>query len=68
MKLFKVSKLRKLPRKYEENFKKIWEKLRNSEKKIGERLRKFLENFTLNLGKSGENLWNFKINSENVWK
>ncbi len=34
--------------------------------KIGEMLRKFLGNFTLNLGKSVENLWNFKINFENV--
>ncbi len=31
-----------------------------------ERLRKFLENFALQLKKAVENLWNFKINFENV--
>ncbi len=34
-------------------------------KKIGKRLKQFLGNFTLNL-ESVENLWNFKINFENV--
>ncbi len=36
------------------------------QKKIGERLRKFLGNFKLIWGKFEENLWNFKISSENV--
>ncbi len=31
-------------------------------------LGKFLENFTLHLGKAVENLWNFKINFVNVFK
>ncbi len=51
--------------KFKENSRKItkfW-------KKIGETLRKFLGNFTLNSGgKSEENLWNFKINFENIGK
>ncbi len=49
--LISRSKLRKLPRRYEENFTKIWEKLQNTEKKIGERLKKFFANFSLSLRK-----------------
>ncbi len=45
---------------------KIGEKLQNSVKKIQERLGKFLETFTLHLGKAVENLWNIKINFVNV--
>ncbi len=36
------------------------------QKKISKELRKLLGNFTLNLGMSIENMWNFKMNLENV--
>ncbi len=37
-------------------------------KKIRDALKKFSGNFSLNLGKALENLWNFKINNTNVLK
>ncbi len=50
-----------------ENVKEIGEKLENSEKKNSEVLRKFLGNFTLKWREeSVENMWNFKINFDNV--
>ncbi len=41
MNKFQASKLSKFPRKHEENFKKIREKLRTPGNKTGERMRKF---------------------------
>ncbi len=45
-----------LPKKQDENFKKIREELRNFEEKIGERLRKDVRKFYIKFGESVEKI------------
>ncbi len=53
--------------KHDENFKKIPEKLRNSEKKNWRKVGKVFCKFYIS-GEFVENLRNYKIHFENVWK